>query len=273
MMNKTAAKREGGRVNGPDTTRPNVARVYDYWLGGSDNFEADREGAARVARVYSGVGDMVRYGREFTLCAVTWAARQGVAQVIDAGCGLPQHPSVHETARAVDPLARVAYVDNDRLVVSHIASGIGRERDAAGLAAIRADIARPARVLAAPALRQVIDLDEPVCLILAMVLHFLPAGRARETAAAYVEAIAPGSVVVISTGRNDDPAMWERVRAAYGAAPLYNHTRAQVATFFDGLDIVPPGLAAARGWRPDWADAPAVPPGPGYVLAGAGVKR
>jgi SAM-dependent methyltransferase len=256
----------------PDGSVPSMAGIYDAWLGGSDNFEPDRAGAAEVARVYSGVAEMVRYGREFTLRAVTWAARRGIAQFADLGCGLPTRPAVHEAAREAQPLARVAYADIDPLVVSHVAADIGRERDAGGLAAVQADIGKPGAVLAAPALRRVICLDEPVCLILAMVLHFLPADRARETAAAYAEAIAPGSVVVISTGRNDDPAMWERVRAAYGAAPLYNHTREQVAGFFAGVDVVPPGLVVAQGWRPDWACAPAVPPGPGYVLAGAGVK-
>jgi hypothetical protein len=150
------------------------------------------------------------------------------------------------------PDARIAYVDNDPMAARHTGALLAVP---AGIAAVRADLSGPAAFLAEPGLREVIDPAGPVCLILGLVLHFMPADRAREVAAGYAAAIAPGSCVVISVGRNDDRKLWERVRSAYAAATLHNHTREQAAGFFDGLELVPPGLAVAQGWRGDWHDA------------------
>jgi O-methyltransferase involved in polyketide biosynthesis len=256
-------------VPAPDTTRPNIARVYDFWLGGKDNFEADRDLAARLAQMYPPWVQACRDNRAFVGRAVTWAAGQGIGQFLDLGAGLPTRPAVHETARAVNPDARVCYVDNDPVVARH-AQALLAGPD--GIAAVQADLAGPAGVWEDPAVRAVIDPAEPVCLILALVLHFLDAGQARRVAAGYASVAAPGSALVISAGRNDDPQMWAQVREQYTAGVLHNHGREELLSFFDGLDLVPPGLVLAHAWRAGMPAVPGTPPGPAYVLGGVAVK-
>lgn len=148
----------------------------------------------------------------------------------------------------MNPGARVCYADNDPVVVRH-AEALLAEPD--GVAAAQADLTGPAAVWESPAVRAVIDPAKPVCIILALVLHFLDAGQARRVAAGYASVAAPGSALVISVGRNDDPAMWAQVRERYTAAVLHNHGRDEALSFFEGLDLVPPGARAgtrlARG--------------------------
>jgi O-methyltransferase involved in polyketide biosynthesis len=254
-------------VEGFDPSRPNIARVYNYWLGGSDNYAADREMAEQLLRISPGIADAVRANRQFIGRAVTWAAQEGIGQFIDLGAGLPTPPSVHETARAVLPGARVAYVDNDPVVISH-ARALLATGD--GVAAVPGDLRDPAAVVAGEGLTGVIDIGRPACVILALVLHFCDAATAREITAGYISALAPGSCVVISVGGNDDPG--GRVVTTYKAGTLYTHGREQVADFLAGLDLVQPGLCDARAWRPGWGENPAPGPGAGYVLAAVGRK-
>jgi SAM-dependent methyltransferase len=264
------AMREDAPVLGLDAERPNIARVYDYWLGGKDNFAADRELAARLADMYPPWVQACRDNRAFVGRAVTWAATEGIDQFLDLGAGLPSHPSVHEAARAVNPVARVCYVDNDPVVVRH-ADALLAGPD--GITAARADLAEPTAVWDSPQVRSVIDPDEPVCVILALVLHFFDSERARRVAAAYASRVAPGSAFVISVGRNDDPQMWAQVRENYTAAVLHNHGRDEVLSLLGGLDVVPPGLALAHAWRAGMHTVPDKPPGPAYVLGAVAVKR
>jgi O-methyltransferase involved in polyketide biosynthesis len=252
-------------TEGFDVTRPNIARVYDYWLGGKDNFEADREQAEELLRIHPGIVDAVRANRQFVGRAVTWAAREGIAQFIDLGAGLPAPPSVHETARAVLPGAHVVYVDNDPVVVAHARALLATDD---GVAAVPGDLRDPAAVLASESLKRVIDIRRPVCVILALVLHFSDAATAREITAGYVSALTPGSCVILSVGGSDDPG--GRVAATYTAGTLYAHSREQVAGFLTGLDLVEPGLSDARTWRSGWAEKPR--PEAGYVRAAVGRK-
>ena len=252
-----------------DPSRPNIARVYDFWLGGKDHFAVDREMAERLAEMYPPWVQACRDNRAFVGRAVTWAAGQGIGQFLDLGAGLPTRPAVHEAARAVNPAARVCYVDNDPVVVQHARALLAGPE---GIAAVQADLTGPAAVWDDTAVRAVIDPAEPVCLILALVLHFLDAEQARRVAAEYASLAAPGSALVISVGRNDDPRMWARVREQYTAALLHNHGRDEASSFFDGLDLVPPGLALANSWRGGMTDVPRTPPGPAYVLGGVAVK-
>jgi SAM-dependent methyltransferase len=261
--------REDATDIGLDAERPNIARVYDYWLGGKDNFAADRELAARLADMYPPWVQACLDNRAFVERAVTWAAWQGIGQFLDLGAGLPTGTAVHEAARAVNPVARVCYVDNDPVVVRH-ADALLAGPD--GIAAVRADLTEPAAVWDSPAVRAVIDPDEPVCVILALVLHFLDRERAGDVVAAYASRVAPGSAFIISVGRNDDPGMWAQVRENYTAALLHNHGRDEVLSFLDGLDVVPPGLALAHAWRAGMDTVPDKPPGPAYVLGAVAVK-
>ena len=260
----------------PEFSRPNAARVYDRLLGGYESFAADREQAAGLLRICPSLGLAALENRYFLARAVTWAAGQGVTQFADLGTGAPVRKAsagviedIHVTARAASPSARVAYVDNDRVVLSRSRAFRGVIE---GVAVADADLTDPAAVLADPALLKVIDLAEPVALIFGLVLNLLSARQAREVIAGYSGLVAPGSFVVISCGRCDDKELWDELSSAYTAAPVCNHAPGDVEGFLAGLELVPPGLTAAQNWRGGWHDAPAAPPGPVYVLSGVARK-
>ena len=249
---------------GFDSGTPNMARVYDYWLGGKDHYAADRAEAERLLAIYPPLRDMVRENRAFVTQAVTWAARQGIGQFIDLGAGLPASPAVHQTARAVLPSTRVAYVDIDPVVLSHARALLATSD---GVAAVEADLRDPAAVLAHPDLRAVIDLREPVCVILAAVLHFLDADAARQVTAGYAHLIASGSCIAVSVANYDDEVLGKRLSTEYTAATWHNHSRAVVGSFFAGLELVGPGVAEAGTWRA-WMPEPVLRRREGHVLAG-----
>ncbi len=211
---------------------------------------------------------MVRENRAFVAEAVTWAAGQGIGQFLDLGAGLPASPSVHQTAQAVLPAARVAYVDTDPMVLSHARALLAGP----GVAAVAADLRDPAAVLADPELRAVIDPAEPVCVILAAVLHFLDAGTAREVAAGYARLSAPGSCLVISCAAYDDAALAKRLAEEYTAGQFVSHSREDVESFFAGLEMVGPGVTEAQTWRP-WHSEPVLRHRDGHVLAGVARLR
>ena len=262
--------RPGGLAvsSGFDASRPNMGRVYDYWLGGKENFAADREEAERLLEIYPQLRDLVRENRQFVTRAVTWAAQQGIGQFIDLGAGLPASPAVHATARAVLPSARVIYVDNDPVVLAH-ARALLATGD--GVAAVAADLRDPEAVLTDPEMRAVIDLAEPVCVILGAVLHFLDADAARAVTAGYARLIAPRSCLVISAASYDDEAFGKRLSAEYTAGQFFNHPHADIVSFFAGLELVGPGVAEAQTWRA-WMPEPVLRRREGHVLAGVGRK-
>jgi S-adenosyl methyltransferase len=251
-----------------DTSRPNVARVYDYWLGGKENFAADREQAEKLAAFFPGIRQLVRENREFITRAVSWVAGQGISQFIDVGAGLPTSPSTHEAARSIHPTARVAYVDNDPLVVVHASTLLAGGKD--GITAVTGDLREPAALLADPGLREVVDPDQPVCLILAAVLHLMDADAAAKIADGYIRLLAPGSYVIITMARYEDPVLGDRVMREYTAGTFFNHSLEQAATFFTGLELIKPGLTNGRTWR---AGLPAQFVGHDEVYPLAGVAR
>lgn len=236
---------------------------------GKDNFEADRAEAEKLLLIFPGLRQLVRENREFIARAVGWAAEQGIGQFIDLGAGLPTSPATHESARAVRPDASVAYVDNDPMVVSHARALLACGSN--GVAAVQGDLRDPAGVLASPELRAVIDLGKPVCLILAAVLHLMEAGQAAVVAAEYVRALAPGSYVIITMARYDDPLLGDKIVHEYSAGTFYNHSPREAATFFRGLELVPPGLTNGRTWRAGMPE-PETSRGDVYALAGVGRK-
>jgi hypothetical protein len=214
-----------------DTTRPDRTRVLDYWLGGKDNFAADREAGEMLLdprRGHPGLRAMARQNRRFILAAVTWAASRGIGQFLDLGCGLPTTPSVHDAARAVIPDAAVIYVDRDPLVMCHVAA-IGAK--GAGLAAVRADVTEPARVLEVAG--DLIDLGQPACVIFGGTLSDMPADTARSTVAGFTKALAPGSAAVISCASFADEDLAERISSVFGPEGGWrNHGLADVTSFF-----------------------------------------
>jgi hypothetical protein len=255
---------------------PNMARVYNALQeGGKDNYEADRELARALCDParggYEGLRRLVSSNRAFIGRAVAWARDQGIRQFADLGCGLPAHPAVHETARMAGPgdcLTYVAYVDRDPVVLSHVRALYGHDP---GIAAADADLADPGAVLADPGLRAVIDLGEPALVLLAAVLHFVPAAEAAAILAGYAARLAPGSCIAVSSVRFEAPGLAERMAELYTAGKLENHSRDDVTGWLEGagLEIVPPGVVSAREWRGDRMH-PVDPAA--YVLAGAGRK-
>jgi S-adenosyl methyltransferase len=254
---------------GFDPATPNMARVYDYWLGGKDHFPADRAEAERLLGIYPPLRDLVRENRAFVIQAVSWAARQDIGQFIDLGAGLPASPAVHQAARKVLPAARVAYVDIDPVVLSHARALLATSD---GVTAVAADLRDPGAVLADPELRTVIDPARPVCVILGAVLHFLDADAARAVTAGYARLIAPGSCLAVSVASFDDEALGKQLAEEYTAAHWHNHTPSDVQSFFAELELVGPGVTEAQTWRP-WMPQPVLRHRDGHVLAGVARRQ
>jgi O-methyltransferase involved in polyketide biosynthesis len=252
---------------GIDVSRPSTARVYDYWLGGKDNFASDREMGARMAEVNPALPQLVRRNRQFICAAAARAAAAGIGQFLDLGSGLPAHPAVHEAVREMVPHARVCYVDIDPVAVIHGEALLPRGD---GLAAVRADLTEPETVLADPRVRAVIDMSEPVAVILAAVLHFLPADSAAAVCAAYLSRAAPGSWLIVSTGHYEDRELADRVQQTATHARFWNHGAADLASMLAGLEPVGPGVCEARRWIAGTGGEPAGKPV--YALAGVGMK-
>ena len=252
-------------VTGFDPSTPSIARVYDYLLGGKDNFAADREVAEKLMAVAPLAAEVTRDNRQFLARAVTWVAGQGIRQFIDLGCGIPTAPSTHETARAVIPDARVVYLDNDAVVLSHLRALTAKGDP--GLTVVDGDVRETATILDAVASGT--DLPEPACLMMGYLLHFFSPGAARDLVARYAAALPPGSYVVLSVGRGDSDAA-DKGFGSYsaGATRVYNHSVAEFAGFFGDLELVPPGVVDARAWRPGWEQPVHLRPRDGQALVG-----
>jgi O-methyltransferase involved in polyketide biosynthesis len=252
---------------GIDVNRPSVARVYDYWLGGKDNFASDRDMGGRMADVNPALPQLVRHNREFICAAAVRAAEAGIHQFLDLGSGLPAHPAVHEAVRQVIPDARVAYVDIDPVAVIHAEALLARGE---GLTAVRADLTEPETVLADPRVRAVIDMSEPVAVILAAVLHFLSADSAAEVCASYMSRAARGSWLIVSSGHYQDTELADRVQQTATHARFWNHGAADLASMLGRLEPVEPGVCEARRWIAGTGGEPAGKPV--YAMAAVGVK-
>jgi S-adenosyl methyltransferase len=250
-----------------NASKPNIARIYDYLLGGKDNFAADRDEAERLLEVDPLLPARARENRLFLARAVNWVASVGIRQFADIGPGLPAVQNTHQIAQAVDPACRVAYVDDDPVVVAHARALLSAD----GVTAVESDLRDPAAILGHPDMGGVIRLGEPLCLVLGMVLHFFTAQAVSDIMRTLVRSIAPGSYVIISVGSADE-LTGARLARAYTAATLCNHAPGQITQFFDGLELAGPGVVNARDWEPAGA---ARPPGEAgwRVLAGVGRKN
>jgi hypothetical protein len=260
-----------------DTSKPNVARVYDYLLGGKDNFAADRQAAQRLIDALPNAATVAKANRSFLASAVRHVASEGMTQYLDVGAGLPTSPSVHECAREFVPGARVAYVDSDPVAVTH-AQALLATGD--GVVAVEGDAREPEAILADPGLAKVIDMTKPVCLLLVSMLHFFTAAEADMIVGAFTERMVPGSYLIISQGDSDSAGPSDRVQNAYGRdITLTGRPAAEIAAYFDGFDLVPPGLVPVGEWSAAHPDA-WLPPFPSQqgagqasMLAGVGRKR
>jgi O-methyltransferase involved in polyketide biosynthesis len=251
-----------------DPRTPSIARVYDYLLGGKDNFAADRAVAQKLLAVYPPIIETVPESRRFAERAVTWVAGQGVTQFIDLGAGLPTAPNTHVTAQAASPAAAVAYVDNDPVVISHLTALLAHHSDR--VAVIAGDLRDRDAILGAAGLRAVIDLSEPACVVMGMILHFDTAGAAAGLVKRYMSAMPPGSYLIatIASGKGTLAGKFYQTYNASGFATMYNHTPAEFASFFGDLEIMPPGLGDARRIHPGWSELAPAPRRPDRILAG-----
>jgi S-adenosyl methyltransferase len=236
-----------------DTTTPHPARMYDALLGGKDNYAADRQAVRQVLKAAPEVRDSARANRAFLRRTVRFLAGEaGIEQIIDVGTGLPAAGNVHEVAAEVAPGTRVAYVDNDPIVhvyANALLAGSGTT------SIVLADLRDPGAILAHPKVRALIDFTQPVALLLVAILHFI---TDRENPArilsVFRDALPAGSYLALSHATGDFRSAAARQAAAVydqATSPVTLRTRAQVAAFFDGWDLVEPGLVQVPLWRPE----------------------
>jgi hypothetical protein len=213
-----------------DTSTPSLARAWDYLLGGGASFAADRAQARNLEALHPGIREVLYSSRRYAAGAVTRIAQAGVDQFLDLGSGLPTRPSTHETARAMQPAARVAYVDRDPVVTEH-----GRALVPAGVRFVQGELAEPEAILASGDLTGFIDFTRPACLLLTLVLHVLEPGTARAVVGVLVRALAPGSYLVVTAGAGESGGLPESVWPG-------KFTANELTSFLAGLDLVPPGI-------------------------------
>ena len=245
-----------------DTSVPHIARVYDYWLGGTDNFAADRELGERTLQAYPNLAFSVRANRAFLARAVRFlAAEMGIRQFLDIGTGIPTANNTHEVAQRIAPTSRIVYVDHDPIVLAH-AKALLTSTPEGATAYLDADLRDPDTILAAAA--DTLDLRAPVAVMLIAVMHFI--GDDAEAGAIMnrlTGACAPGSFVTISHAASDIDAeqVAEMVRRLNQSAAEKTtlRDRAGVTRLFDGLELVEPGVIRAAEWRPESEEEAASP--------------
>jgi len=238
-----------------DPDKPSPARIYDYWLGGSQNFAADREIGRRTAEAMPHLPLAARANRAFLARVVHHlVARCGIDQLLDLGSGMPTAGNVHEVAHRSNPGARTVYVDMDPVAIAHARALLA---DVRGTEAILADVRRPEAVLAHPLLHATLDLGRPVAVLMFAVLHFIgESAEAEAIVREFTAATAPGSYLALSHGvpDTDDPQTQAKAALAYQAKtgiPYVVRDPAEVADWLSGLQILPPGVVPIDDWMPD----------------------
>jgi S-adenosyl methyltransferase len=236
-----------------DTTIPHSARIWNYWLGGKDNYPVDQVAGDEYVRTFPGIVDVARQSRAFLARAVQYLAREaGVRQFLDIGTGLPTVDNTHEVAQRVAPDARIVYVDNDPLVLVHAQALLTSTREGA-CRYIDADLRTPEKILAEAA--ATLDFSRPVALMLMEILGHIPNdGEAYSIVSRLKEGLPPGSYLVIADGTNTITAEFEQAQQDYddtGADAYRLRGAGQIARFFEGLEILDPGLVPCLQWRPE----------------------
>ncbi|WBB80724.1 SAM-dependent methyltransferase [Micromonospora sp. WMMD882] len=275
MSRSDAGSRADSAPSGVDTSVPHSARIYDWWLGGKDNFAVDRATGAAMLEAIPTLRMMAAENRRLVHRIARYlVAEAGIRQFLDIGTGIPTRPNLHEIAQAIAPETRVVYVDNDPIVLAH-ARALMMSHPAGRSEYVHADLRDPERILAEVTRRGTLDLGQPVALTLIAILMLLgeaddPIGRVR----ALTDALPSGSYLAITHPTPDfNP---EAVAAAVAAATangvtLVARTRAEVERFFDGWELVDPGIVPVPAWRPD--GAPPVDPEAVYYWSGVARKR
>jgi hypothetical protein len=259
---------------GVDVKRANTARVYDYWLGGSHNFLADQDLGRAIAAVEPNARAGAQANRAFLGRAVRFLAAVGIRQFLDIGSGIPTQGNVHEVAQQASPGSRVVYAEVDPVAIAHSTAILAGNQNAA---IIDADLRDPRKLLADPAVRRLIDLGQPAGLLLVMVLHFISdAEDPWQIVATLRDSLEPGSYLVLAHATSESrPAVARAAETVYNrsvATDIHMRSRADILRFFDGFELLDPGLVYIPQWRPDSpADVPA-DPGKFWVLVGVARK-
>ncbi|MEU6139649.1 SAM-dependent methyltransferase [Streptomyces sp. NPDC047081] len=238
-----------------DTSRPHSARMYDYYLGGKDHFDVDQQAAGKVAEVFPAIFVCARENRAFMHRATRVLAKEhGIRQWLDIGTGIPTEPNLHQVAQAVVPDAKVVYADNDPLVLKY-AERLMRSTREGRTTYIHADFTEPEAILGAPELSEALDLTKPVALSLNALLHFIPdAWGPYDIVARLLDALPSGSALALSHCTPDfDPETWRKLVDIYISAGTQVQVRSkeEVGRFFEGLELLDPGVAVGHRWRPD----------------------
>jgi len=240
-----------------DISVPSVSRIYDYYLGGSHNFEVDREAARKAMEFLPGLPKIMQANRAFMRRAVRFAAAEGITQFLDIGSGIPTFGNVHEVAQQASPGAHVMYVDHDPVAVAHSQAVLAGNATADVVAA---DLRKPQEILASAEVQRLIDVNRPVALLLVAILHFVEDADDPYGAVAQLrEALAPGSLLILTHASYEGiPLPLERAEGAVDVYkdirnPLIMRSRDEIARFFEGYDMVEPGLVPMPDWRPDTA--------------------
>ncbi len=253
-----------------DLERPNAARVYDYLLGGACNFEVDRVFAQRLVEFAPQTRAILRHNRAFLGRAVRFCVEQGIRQFLDLGSGIPTVGNVHEIAQRAAPECRVVYVDNEQIAVAHSELMLEHNDNADVMLANLLDVNT---VLGSEPVRRLIDFSQPMAVILAAVLHFVPdEANPHQAVARYVDAMAPGSFLVLSHGAHTGEHRYRVVRRMYdqSGTPAAVRTREQIQAFMTGTDIVEPGVVWTPQWRPEVS--PGDQPAPAVIYGAVGRK-
>ena len=235
------------------TRRANPARVYDYLLGGTDNFLADQDVARALMALEPSSRAIARANRAFLGRAVRFLAGAGIRQFLDIGSGIPTQGNVHEIAQQASPDARVVYADVDPIVIAHSKALLAGRQNAA---IVEADLHEPAEILARPDIGRLIDFSQPVGLLLVSVVHFLSdQDDPWRIVASFRDPLAPGSYLVLSHGTSEGkPDVIRAVENVYNAnvsTSAHARSRAEILRLFDGFTLVDPGLVYIPEWRPD----------------------
>ncbi|MCC3317900.1 MULTISPECIES: SAM-dependent methyltransferase [Nocardia] len=263
----------------PMTDVAHPARIYDYFLGGKDNYELDREVGQRSLAAFPSVRLAARANREFMHRTTHFVARQGLRQFLDIGTGIPTEPNLHQVAQSVAPESRVVYVDNDPCVLAH-ARALLTGTDEGRTAYVQAEATDPTAILAAKELRDTLDLTEPVAVSLIGLLNFIR-GDVAEIVSTLLDPLASGSTLTVTHVTTDlddgpdDPNGIGRVIHVYDQSgiPTAARTRMQVESLFGGMDLIDPGVAMVHRWRPRGIEPPQSLDKQISLWGGVGVKR